>query len=99
MRQMDEEHAARVKEMEARMEESRKAADQRFGAQPAMQGDDFTRQMDEERAARVKEMDARMEESRKAAELRRKEAQERFDARMKDRAAKVEVKTEDKAGA
>ena len=35
--------------------------------------------MDEEHAARVKEMDARMEESRKAADLRRKEAQERFE--------------------
>ena len=84
-RKMDEEHAARVKEMEARMEESRKAAEARraefyanqpvrdYGVQPAMYGDDFMKKMDEEHAARVKEMEARMEESRKAAEARRAE--------------------------
>ncbi len=101
MQKMDEEHAARVKEMEARMEESRKAAEQRhaefyanqpapaFGVQPAMYGDDFMRKMDEERAARRQEMDARMEEFRKASDLRHKEAQERFDSRMKERGARI----------
>ena len=70
-----------------------------YGVQPAMYGDDFMKKMEEEHAARVKEMNARMEESRKAAEKRHQEALERFEARRKDHAAKVEVKTEDKAGA
>ncbi|MGB5443529.1 MAG: sulfur globule family protein [Gammaproteobacteria bacterium] len=105
MKKMDEEHAARVKEMDVRMEESRKAAEARhaeffanqpargYGVQPAMYGDDFMKKMDEEHAARVKEMDARMEESRKAADLRRKEAQERFESRMKERGVRIADKT------
>ena len=98
---MDEEHAARVKEMDARMEESRKAAEQRhaeftanhpapaYSVQPAMYGDDFMRKMDEERAARIQEMDARMEEFRKESDQRRLEAQERFESRMKNRTTRV----------
>ncbi|MGB5473091.1 MAG: hypothetical protein WBQ78_06415, partial [Gammaproteobacteria bacterium] len=85
--QMDAEHEARIKEMDARMEEMRKASDA-FAGQ-AFPRDDYRAQIDAERDARSKEMDARMEEVRKASDERRKAAEEAHKARMQERGARI----------
>jgi hypothetical protein len=98
-RQMEAMHEARIKEMDAHMEQASKAAESyanqplpAYGARPAAFDNAFTRQMDAEHEARIKEMDARMEEARKAADVRRQEAEERFKARQQERTARVNEK-------
>lgn len=96
--QMDAMHEARLKEMDARMEAARKAAD--FYDRPPFPGfagdpgftdsfddDAYLQQLEEERAARVKAFEARRDEARKAAEARRQAAEERYKAHRQQHTA------------
>lgn len=90
--QMDAMHEARLKEMDARMEAARKAADlyarQPFpefaGGEPVFSDsyDDeaYLSRMEEERAARLKAYETRRDEARKAADARRQAAEARRQA-------------------
>jgi hypothetical protein len=100
VRHMEAMHEARIKELEAYMDQGRKAADDlyanrpfpAYGTRPAVFDDAYSRQLDAEREAHIKEMDARREEARKAADTRRQEAEERFKARQQERTAAVTEK-------
>jgi hypothetical protein len=96
---MQEEHEARVAEMDAAFEEFKKDSEVRrqeagadqFYANPRgpMTGMHANRQ--EERQARIAEMDARMEEFKKAADARRLEAEAAYKARLQERTTRVEA--------
>jgi hypothetical protein len=99
---MDAMHAARLKEMDARMEAAREAAGFRagqsfpgFDSQPGytdgFDDEAYLRQRDEQRAERIKAIETRRDEARRAAEARRQAAEERYKARHPDRSAPVDV--------
>jgi hypothetical protein len=80
-----EQREARIAEMEARMEEHRKAADAR-APMTGMRGPRM-----EQREARFAEMDARMEAFIKESDARRAEFEAAHKARLQERAPRVEA--------
>jgi hypothetical protein len=96
---MQEEHDARVAEMDVRFEEFKKDSEARrqeagadqFYANPRGPMTSVYTNRPEDRQARIAEMDARMEEFRKASDARRQELDAAYKARLQKRTTKVEA--------